>query len=280
VCAISASYEQPCSSMPAPKQWNIRTSDSQCADNAYYEMQGQRHIATARNIPARIPIGSNDGSLWICAQADVTDEFLDTFHLPPYVVTCKPRFVPRINEMCRRRNVRNSLFNIGYSDGRWATFMACYTMSVNMLVAGHDTILHCRAGVHRAATAFVLWCCFLFQQSFSHGWQMLSRFRNVEIESFLARQNWNWIRDWERSALRRNTSLQPLATSAHNRVTSSSTLQLLTTSTHNCAIHRRPLVATASGSSATSISCTSESVREQAELPPQRLACNYLNSMD
>ena len=268
------------SSMPALNHRPDRVRDRPPADNEHFEKLGERYLRIAGNGPGKIPVGSSGGSLWICAEDDITEEFLDTLHLPPYVVTCKDQLVGRIEEMCRRRNVRNSLFNSGYHRGRWADFVACYRFSVGVLTEGRDTILHCRAGVHRAATAFVLWCCFLFQQSFSHGWQMLSRFRNVEIESFLARQNWNWIRDWERSALRRNTSLQPLATSAHNRVTSSSTLQLLTTSTHNCAIHRRPLVATASGSSATSIACSSESVREQAELPPQRLACNYLNSMD
>ena len=73
-------------------------------------------------------------------------------------------------------------FNIGYDVGRIESFRKALQCIQDAIAKGHHVLLHCEAGVHRAATAAALCLMFIRRTSFSQACLSVAQHRYVEID--------------------------------------------------------------------------------------------------
>jgi hypothetical protein len=151
------------------------------------------------------------GDLYVCGQQDITGEFADACS-SPLIVTCKNARVPAVDLVAKTHGLRRPLlFNIGYFKGREATFYEVLDDARKHLDHGNDVILHCRAGIHRAALSFCLMLMFFFRIRFQEARRRLETIRRVELDDILEggqRDDGTWRRGhteyigvWEKTAL-------------------------------------------------------------------------------
>jgi len=130
--------------------------------------------------------------LWCCAEYDIDEEFLGTFALPPLVITCKPSLVPHVQQACEAKGCENILFNFAfagkdenghYREERWSEIMLGHIKPA--LDEGREVIIHCHAGVHRAAMVFVHTLVFGFGMSYTAAIRELTSIRDVKLHQVL-----------------------------------------------------------------------------------------------
>jgi len=155
----------------------------------------------------------NGAKLWICSQYDISADFIrnctTSFGLP-LIITCKDDLVDEVWQTCQKQGTRNIQFNIGFAKERNRDWYTVLEEVQEQLNAGRDVVVHCRAGKHRAALAFVLLRCYLSGISFQESREALEAIRAVEISEVLiprwAHGKWSedyrkWLPDWEQDAL-------------------------------------------------------------------------------
>ena len=80
-------------------------------------------------------------------------------------------------------------FKIDYSEQRTKQFITLLGMVKRHLLNGRDVVIHCFAGVHRAATTTALLLCALRGTSFEQACSYVASKRVVQIEKFLSYVN-------------------------------------------------------------------------------------------
>ena len=119
---------------------------------AMVNRERRRHDARVWDMPSRIQFPRSD--LWLCAEDDITPEFLDSLGGESLIVTCKDTRVPRVDRACELRGYRAPLlFNIGHTPSRERQWWDILPEIVRSFNAGQDVVMHCRAGRHRGAMA-------------------------------------------------------------------------------------------------------------------------------
>ena len=147
-------------------------------------------VRVDKNLPLGVKIGN--GSMYCAAQTDITLAFLRTFAIPPLVVTAMGNRQDNVESACRACNVDAPLlFNIGRdSSDRDTVFISVVEKIAEALEQGRGVILHCHAGVHRAATLWAMAHMYLTRESFSAGRSKIEAIRATKIDEFL---NDSWV---------------------------------------------------------------------------------------
>lgn len=187
-------------------------SRRRCGDNFVWDNRGREELRITGNFPVKQSYPR--ASLWICAEGDITEDFLNSFTTPPLIVTCKDERCPEVEAACRGTDTpAPKLFNIGYHRKREETFFNDILPSVKeALDNGRDAVIHCRAGVHRAALSYCFVTMHIQGCSFDKARQSLELIRAVKIDEILrptCRRNGTWTEDhmqyvhtWERAISR------------------------------------------------------------------------------
>ena len=162
------------------------------ADNLVFEARGNDEWRRNRQGPSQIKVGK--GYIWVCGEDDVTADFLrslwgDDDAAGPLVVTCKDRRVPSVNRACQDVLGSDPLFfNIGFAPDRERRFTEVYGAVKGALDRASHVILHCRAGVHRAALAATLVLMFARGESFAAAKACLENVRRVKLQQIIEPQ--------------------------------------------------------------------------------------------
>ena len=136
------------------------------------------------NVPVECKVGK--GMLWICAQEDITDAFLAMFNESDQVITCKDGLVGSVGDACRRRGMPEPLlFNVGFATERKRDLPFLLKQVKVMMDRGQSVILHCHAGVHRAAHVLCLLLMFLLGITYAEARRQLECVRTVELDGIL-----------------------------------------------------------------------------------------------
>ena len=177
---------------------SIIMSRRRCGDNAVWDNRGREELRITGNFPVKQSYPR--ASLWICAEGDITEDFLNSFTIPPLIVICKDERCPEVEAACRGTDTpAPKLFNIGYHRKREETFFNDILPSVKeALDNGRDAVIHCRAGVHRAALSYCFVTMHIQGCSFDKSSQSLELIRAVKIDEILrpsCRRNGTWTED-------------------------------------------------------------------------------------
>ena len=132
------------------------------------------------------------------------------------MVTCKNYLVNSVNRACADAGLEQpTLFNIGFNDNRKGRFFGIMGDIRDTLDQGEDVVVHCHAGVHRAAQTT---CCVLMYGlgiSYPAARRMLEEVRYVDLEGVLKATKRDdgsyteahelYVPEWEQEALRLTT---------------------------------------------------------------------------
>ena len=201
--------------LPTPSLTSISSNmpRRRSGDNDVWDDCGRRERRTSLNVPTKTLYPR--AYLWLCAEDDISEEFLkNSFVVPPLIVTCKDEPCPHVEAACHNTGTpMPKLFNIGYYHNREYTFFNDILPSVKeALENGRDVVLHCRAGVHRAALTYCCVTMHLKGCSFDEARQGLEHIRAVKIDEIVhpcRRRDGTWTEDhmhyvnvWEQAILR------------------------------------------------------------------------------
>ena len=130
--------------MGRPRYRERREQSDAAEQNRHFNVQGEADRRNFWQPPTRLVVGY--GELWIAAEDDITQEFLETFNPRPMTVTCKDMPVQSVNDACQAANARNLfIFNVGYRRDRmkdWWPLLENMRVQMNN---GGAVVLHCRA---------------------------------------------------------------------------------------------------------------------------------------
>ena len=143
-----------------------------------------------------------EAEIWICSQSDITGAWLRSFYKAPLVITCKPKLLGRIQHLCHEAGCVNVLFNVGHPRTRDETFYAVLKDIKEAIEQQTSVILHCRAGRHRAPASYCLFSMYLNKSSFATCEADVMDVRQVDLQGWHDRCGGEWIKKWEREALR------------------------------------------------------------------------------
>ena len=124
--------------------------------------------------------------LWICAQRDVTSHFLEGLK-EPMVITCMDKSNSEIKGICDEHGYEYVWFNPGFHKTFTGGMDNLLYMVKEHLDRGFDVVVHCRAGLHRAATVVTILNAHFRSISFMRSLEELREIREVEVEDFIAR---------------------------------------------------------------------------------------------
>ena len=160
-------------------------SRRRCLDNDVWDNRGREELRVTANVPVKHDYPR--ASLWICAGRDITEKILNYFTTRPLVVTCKDERCPEVEAACRGTDTpAPKLFNIGYHHKREETFFDDILPSAKeALDNGRHVIMHCHAGVHRAALTYCIVTMHIRGCSFDQARQSLEQIRVVKINKIL-----------------------------------------------------------------------------------------------
>ena len=162
------------------------------ADDLVFEAKGNDEWRHNRQRPSQIKVGK--GYIWVCGEDDVTADFLrslwrDDDATGPLVVTCKDARVPSVNRACQDVLGSDPLFfNIGFAPDREGRFTKVYGAIQGALDTARHVILHCRAGVHRAALAATFVLMLARGESFAAARACLENVRRVKLKQIIEPQ--------------------------------------------------------------------------------------------
>jgi len=193
--------------VPMDRYWSGRSRGDIHWDERAQELQ-QRPCRD--NVPSRITLPR--AYLYVCGQNDFSDEFLDSMEFP-LIITCKDNFVPHVEDLARRHELRDvMLYNVGYHKERKRTVWTILEDAADHLNHGNDVVVHCHAGVHRAALSCCQFLMFFLGITFKDARRILEGVRTVRLDEIVAgerRRDGSYSEDhriyleqWEREALK------------------------------------------------------------------------------
>ena len=176
------------SSSDARAGFSRRESATLADDNNHFEyLARQEPIRQARNEGRNQPASYQlpRACLHLCGEHDITEQYLKSINGKPLVVTCKDRRVAK-DHACRMACIDEPiLFNIGHKPSRDRDWWPLLRDLIDFLNAGQDVILHCHAGVHRAALCACFVLMFGLQIRFDQARQMIEEQRNTRLDEIL-----------------------------------------------------------------------------------------------
>ena len=146
----------------------------------YWDEQGTQYLANSRaqgrtREPCSYPVGN--GSLLCAALVDITAEWLfwlsslhtdeGSGHIRGLVISCLGEVQWSVREACESVGWVFMNFHIGYNPARNRQLREVLLAGEKFLERGAPVIVHCLAGVHRAALAFCLCLMFYLGISFA-----------------------------------------------------------------------------------------------------------------
>jgi len=173
-------------------------------ENRHFENLGDQSVSRRRQGPSFVIKSVAGGSCWLAAEADLTVDFLGQTRRAQ-VVTCKPYPVESVVRAAQLSGLPVPiLWNIGHQGFRNRQFYHVLDCVKTCLNEGNDVIIHCKAGVHRAAAATSIMIMYLAGCTFEQARETVEARRYVEIDDFLygsAEDKMQWLGEWEREAL-------------------------------------------------------------------------------